>query len=169
MLHCDRRSRRTLLFIVMLVLSPLAVPIVAAGPARGSPSPMATNGVIAKRGDRSPAVLQLQKLLIAAGITVRGGADGIFGPGTETAVKVYQQRRGLTVNGVADTPTATLLGMLPATPLLTKGAHSAAVTTVQQQLLAVGVAVKGGAWRHLEAVPHVDWTAECGGGLAQRH
>lgn len=145
MLHCDRRSRRTLLFTVLLVLSPLAVPIVAAGPGQGSHSRTATNGVIAKRGDRSPAVLQLQKLLIAAGITVRGGADGIFGPGTETAVRDYQQRRGLTVNGTADTPTATLLGMLPATPLFTKGAHSAAVTTVQQQLLAVGVAVKGGA------------------------
>lgn len=142
MLHCDRRSRRTVLFTMFLVLSPLAVPLVAAGPATVAP---AAEGVVAKRGDRNDTVKQLQSRLIAAGITVRGGADGIFGSGTEAAVKDYQGRRGLTVNGLADTPTATLLGMLPATPLLAKGAHGSSVTTMQQQLLAVGIAVKGGA------------------------
>jgi len=131
-------------FTLLLVLAPLAVPLVASS----SPAANASGGsaaVVAKRGDRSAQVTQLQKLLIAAGITVKGGADGIFGAATEAAVKDYQGRRGLTVNGMADTPTATLLGMLPATPLLSKGAHSAAVTAVQRQLIAVGVTVKGGA------------------------
>jgi peptidoglycan hydrolase-like protein with peptidoglycan-binding domain len=145
MLYRDRRSRRTLLFTLLLLLCPLAAPLVAAGPSNVAGSPTTTDAVVAKRGDRSPTVRQLQQLLIANGVAVRGGADGIFGPGTETAVKEYQQRRGLTVNGVADTPTATLLGLLPATPLLAKGAHGTAVTVVQQQLIAVGVTVKGGA------------------------
>lgn len=145
MLHCDRRSRRTVVFTALLVLSPLAVPLVAAASPVGAHAPAAADGVVAKRGDRTPQVKQLQTLLIAAGINVRGGADGIFGSGTEAAVKDYQGRRGLTVNGMADTPTATLLGMLPATPLLAKGAHNAAVTTMQQQLMAVGVSVRGGA------------------------
>lgn len=145
MLHCDRRSRRTVVFTALLVLSPLAVPLVGASAAVSAHSPAATGTIVAKKGDRTPQVKQLQTLLIAAGITVRGGADGIFGSGTEAAVKDYQGRRGLTVNGMADAPTATLLGMLPATPLLAKGAHSSAVTTMQQQLIKVGISVKGGA------------------------
>jgi peptidoglycan hydrolase-like protein with peptidoglycan-binding domain len=152
MLHCDRRSWRTVVLAALLVVAPLAVPWVAAA-APASPAaapasahaPAATGTIVAKKGDRTPQVKQLQTLLIAAGINVRGGADGIFGSGTEAAVKDYQGRRGLTVNGMADTPTATLLGMLPATPLLAKGAHSSAVTTMQQQLIAVGITVKGGA------------------------
>ena len=145
MLHCDRRSRRTVVFTALLVLTPLAVPLVGAADSIATRTAAASGTIVAKRGDRTPQVTQLQTLLIAAGITVRGGADGIFGSGTETAVKEYQGRRGLTVNGMADAPTATLLGMLPATPLLAKGAHSSAVTTMQQQLIAVGMAVKGGA------------------------
>lgn len=145
MLHCDRRSRRTIVLTALLVVAPLAVPMGSATSPSPAHAPAATGTIVAQKGDRTPQVKQLQTLLIAAGITVRGGADGVFGSGTEAAVKDYQQRRGLTVNGVADTPTATLLRMLPATPLLAKGAHSAAVTTMQQQLIAVGVAVRGGA------------------------
>lgn len=44
-------------------------------------------------GDRSPTVALVQEKL---GIT----ADGIFGPGTERAVKRWQKKNGLTVDGV---------------------------------------------------------------------
>ena len=34
-----------------------------------------------KQGSTGPEVKSLQESLIAAGVTVAGGADGIFGPG----------------------------------------------------------------------------------------
>ncbi len=48
-----------------------------------------------KQGSTGPEVKTLQESLIAAGITVAGGADGIFGPGTRTAVASFQSARGL--------------------------------------------------------------------------
>lgn len=104
-----------------------------------------TSGIIAQRGDRSPTVVLLQQLLVNAGINVAGGVDGIYGRGTAAAVTEYQSRKGLTPSGVVDVATATALGMLPATPLLARGAHSSAVTVVQQQLIKVGISLKGGA------------------------
>ena len=105
----------------------------------------ASSNPVARRGDQSPTVALLQRALVAAGIVVKGGADGVFGPGTEAAVRLYQQQRGLIVDGVATVATATALGMLPASPLLANGAHSADVMLMQQQLIAVGIAVRGGA------------------------
>ncbi len=63
-------------------------------------------------GTRGAAVEQLQKALISEGVTVRGGADGIFGPATQEAVRSYQRDHGLEANGVADTSTLMSLGLL---------------------------------------------------------
>ncbi|MEZ5298716.1 MAG: peptidoglycan-binding domain-containing protein [Ilumatobacteraceae bacterium] len=38
-------------------------------------------------GARGDAVKQVQQALVNRGVQVAGGVDGIFGPGTETAVK----------------------------------------------------------------------------------
>jgi Transglycosylase-like domain/Putative peptidoglycan binding domain len=57
-----------------------------------------------KRGDRGPAVVQIQKKL---GIS----ADGVFGPQTERAVKRFQRRKGLTVDGVVGPQTREALGL----------------------------------------------------------
>lgn len=142
MLHRVRRFGRMVIAVTALFAVPITAVVAVVPPPTVS---AAGNEIIAQRGDRSPKVVQLQQLLQAAGITVKGGADGIFGPGTETAVRTYQQRKGLTVNGKADTPTATALGMVPATPLMAKGANGQAVVAMQQQLIAVGINVKGGA------------------------
>lgn len=69
-------------------------------------------------GTRGAAVEQLQKALIAEGISVRGGADGIFGPATQQAVVSYQRSHGLDASGVADTATLMALGLLT-TPVQT--------------------------------------------------
>ena len=53
-----------------------------------------------RRGARGEAVVSLQEGLICYG-ALTGGADGVFGPGTERAVKVVQEAEGLTVDGVA--------------------------------------------------------------------
>jgi peptidoglycan hydrolase-like protein with peptidoglycan-binding domain len=122
-------------------LLPVSLSTVLAAPT----SLASSSDVVVKRGDQSLKVVQVQQLLIAAGISVKGGADGIFGPGTETAVKTYQGQRGLTVNGVVDTPTAIILGIVPARAVVAKGSSGAAVKAVQQQLMAVGVSLRGGA------------------------
>ncbi|MGB8858513.1 MAG: peptidoglycan-binding protein [Ilumatobacteraceae bacterium] len=140
MLHRCRRTRRIMFSVGLAIALPLvdAPPLSAAAPASSSDA-------VVKRGDHSLQVVQLQQLLIAAGVTVNGGADGDFGPGTETAVKEYQRQHGLTVNGIADVPTATALGMLSPDPVLAKGASGDSVRRLQQQLIAVGVTVHGGA------------------------
>ena len=56
-----------------------------------------------KRGSEGPRVAQVQRWL---GI----GADGIFGPATEAAVKRFQRRRGLTADGIVGPATWSALG-----------------------------------------------------------
>ncbi len=53
-------------------------------------------------GARGENVKILQRALIAAGITVRGGADGVFGAMTAAALTGYQQAKGLPATGVLD-------------------------------------------------------------------
>ena len=52
------------------------------------------------RGDRGDAVKAMQAALISAGYSCgSAGADGIFGAGTESALKAYQHDHHLTVDG----------------------------------------------------------------------
>ena len=53
---------------------------------------------------------------MATGLVVRGGADGIFGQQTRTAVLVYQRVNGLPQTGIVDEATAKMLGLLTAAP-----------------------------------------------------
>jgi peptidoglycan hydrolase-like protein with peptidoglycan-binding domain len=56
-------------------------------------------------------VVQLQTALIAEGYPV--AADGTYGPRTEAAVRDYQSRRGLEVDGIAGPQTQAALGIGP--------------------------------------------------------
>ena len=146
MLHRGRRPRRLvympLVIAAILVVGPSAGTVVTGS---GATAYAATGDVVVQRGDRNQTVKAVQQALLDAGITVRGGADGIFGPATQAAVTEYQTGKGLTATGVVNTATAVALGVVVATPVLAKGAHSAAVITMQQQLIDVGIAVRGGA------------------------
>jgi murein L,D-transpeptidase YcbB/YkuD len=62
-----------------------------------TPSPLPQPETL-KRGDKGIAVLQLQQQLIKLGYAIR--PDGDFGIQTESAVKVFQQEVGLTVDGM---------------------------------------------------------------------
>ncbi len=53
---------------------------------------------LVRRGDNVFPVRPLQQLLRARGHTVT--VDGIFGPNTESAVKAFQQSRGLSADGI---------------------------------------------------------------------
>jgi peptidoglycan hydrolase-like protein with peptidoglycan-binding domain len=53
------------------------------------------------RGSRGEPARALQLLLIGSNMSCGGsGADGIFGAGTENAVKAFQRHHGLTVDGI---------------------------------------------------------------------
>lgn len=56
-------------------------------------------------GDTGSAVLDVQARLVALGYPIARAERGRFGPHTESAVKVFQIRRGLSPNGVVDAQT----------------------------------------------------------------
>lgn len=89
----------------------------------GSPS---ASGTLLKNGATGPAVESLQKQLQQAGFEP-GGTDGVFGPGTEAAVKAFQQARGLDADGVVGPRTKAALDMATQAP--STGAPSAGGTT----------------------------------------
>lgn len=59
------------------------------------------NVVVAKIGDKSPYIKDLQNMLIKKGAKIK--ADGDFGPNTEKAVKDFQSKNKLKVTGQIDT------------------------------------------------------------------
>jgi len=66
------------------------------------PSAITVEAEQLSRGDRGGSVRPLQLLLIGSGMGCgSSGADGIFGAGTENAVKAFQRHHGLTVDGIA--------------------------------------------------------------------
>lgn len=52
-----------------------------------------------RKGDKGQAVKVAQKILIVNGYLSNNAYDANFNPKTETAVKNYQRRHGLTVDG----------------------------------------------------------------------
>jgi peptidoglycan hydrolase-like protein with peptidoglycan-binding domain len=87
---------------------------------------------ILKRGLSGDPVKVLQAKL---GVT----ADGIFGPGTETALRDYQKKHGLLVDGVAGPDTFAQMGLYELV-LLAPGTAGEAVKKLQ---LALGIAADG--------------------------
>ena len=63
--------------------------------------------MIYKRGSRGEMVRQIQKALAGAGLKVI--ADGIFGAITEEAVREFQRKKGLKVDGIVGPATLALL------------------------------------------------------------
>ncbi len=53
-------------------------------------------------GDQGSAVLDVQARLVALGYPISEDERGAFGPHTESAVKVFQIRRGLSPDGIVD-------------------------------------------------------------------
>jgi len=81
---------------------------------------------ILKNGLKGAPVKRLQEKL---GVT----ADGDFGPGTERALREYQQSAGLAVDGIAGPDTFTALG-LHELVLLRRGSRGEAVKKLQASL-----------------------------------
>ena len=88
---------------------------VASTPNPATPAQPAAGGTtaagFAAYDEHGARTIALQQALIAAGVPVKGGADGIFGAGTASAVMAFQKARGLAVTGRVDAATATALGL----------------------------------------------------------
>ena len=93
------------------VVAPVVVPVVA--PAVAPITGMLTIDTLPIRGQRSDAVRLVQEKLIANGVEVKGGADGIFGVATSISLANFQTSRGLNATSSVDLPTAIALGVLP--------------------------------------------------------
>ena len=63
-----------------------------------------------KRGSTGDKVSEMQRKLKNWGY-YDGSVDGIFGSGTESAVKLFQRTNGLTADGIVGSATAAALGM----------------------------------------------------------
>ena len=141
-----------------------------AAPAAGTTEAPAWAAAVApttllKRGSKGPAVTDLQTKLKAAGMNV-GAIDGDFGPTTEAAVRAFQKRSGLEIDGVAGPATMGALsrsaapnpatpapaapaagtpaapaagGTLSGTPPLEQGAKGEQVTLLQNLLVSNGI------------------------------
>jgi peptidoglycan hydrolase-like protein with peptidoglycan-binding domain len=123
----------------------------------GSPSSGSTVGL--KIGSRGDAVKQLQQQLIASGHRLVGGADGVFGVITASALSAFQSSAGLKPTAVVDEATAAALAAAPqngsgssggqgaTSPLLglKVGSVGSSVKTLQETLIKAGVNVRGGA------------------------
>jgi peptidoglycan hydrolase-like protein with peptidoglycan-binding domain len=81
---------------------------------------------LVRRGDREHPVRTLQHLLRAHGRNV--AVDGIFGAATDAAVRAFQARRGLTVDGIVGPHTWSALIVV-----LRRGSRGEAVRAVQEE------------------------------------
>jgi len=86
-----------------------------------------------RRGDRGEDVKVLQQQLLDLGFDPNG-VDGIFGPGTERALKAFQQRAGITVDGLA-------------------GGQTQAAISAEAAPRNAGKERKGGEWKNVEGTP----------------
>jgi peptidoglycan hydrolase-like protein with peptidoglycan-binding domain len=136
-----RRAGRVVAVTVVLSLSPVTL---FAGSLAAEGSVAGVTGLA--QGAQGEAVRAVQQALINQGISVAGGADGVFGSGTASALKQFQARNGLNATGVVDAATALALG-LTSSPLLglSQGARGEGVRQLQQRLIEIGIPVAGGA------------------------
>jgi len=74
-----------------------------------TPAPAPVQLKTARPGDIGPHVEAIQRALMAKGIDVPGGADGAYGPKTTEAVRQFQRREGLQVDGWAGRSTCAAL------------------------------------------------------------
>jgi murein DD-endopeptidase MepM/ murein hydrolase activator NlpD len=102
--------------VALGLVAPVEAPVTTVPPAAVSTAavPTMTSTTLPSRGNRGDNVRALQNALIATGIQVKGGADGIFGGATFVALQKFQTANGLEVTGKLTPPTAIKLGLIAA-------------------------------------------------------
>lgn len=106
-----------------------------------SPTPIAKG---ARDTDENADIKAVQERLIALNY-LSGAADGIFGAGTESALKSFQELNGLEVTGIADENTLAALENAQAVPMPTpeptprvRGARGDEIKLIQEALRVMG-------------------------------
>ncbi len=97
----SRTNIRRLAVWIAVALSILAMILASAAPAKA---------VSYQRGSTGSVVTQIQTKLKNWGY-YSGAVDGIYGSGTEKAVRLFQQKNGLTVDGKAGSATLAAMGI----------------------------------------------------------
>ncbi|PLT35526.1 L,D-transpeptidase family protein [Bacillus sp. V5-8f] len=69
------------------------------------------SSAVLKKGSRGAEVKELQRTLTNLGYSTNG-IDGVFGSGTDSAVRKFQKAKGLKVDGVVGPATKKVLGMI---------------------------------------------------------
>ena len=96
----QKRSKR--LCLALAVLLSVSMVLVALAPAVEAAS--------YKKGSNGAVVTQIQTKLKSWGYYT-GSVDGVYGSGTERAVRAFQQKNGLTVDGKAGDQTLAAMGL----------------------------------------------------------
>src|SRR5215208_321005 len=96
-----------------------------------------------QKGSTDPAVRDLQEALKALGYDP-GPIDGVFGTTTETAVKAFQQARGITADGIVGKVTWINIDEADQSePVLNIGSTGLPVRRAQKRMSLVGFGVGG--------------------------
>lgn len=96
----QKRSKRLCLALAMLLLVSMALAALAP----------AVEAASYKKGSSGAVVTQIQTKLKSWGYYT-GSVDGVYGSGTERAVRAFQQKKGLAVDGKAGTQTLAAMGL----------------------------------------------------------
>ena len=96
----QKRSKRLCLALAMLLLVSMALAALAP----------AVEAASYKKGSSGAVVTQIQTKLKSWGYYT-GSVDGVYGSGTERAVRAFQQKNGLAVDGKAGTQTLAAMGL----------------------------------------------------------
>lgn len=88
---------------------------------------------ISRQGSSGAQVRQIQERLIALGYLPAGSADGVYGAKTASAVRRFQQAKGITSDGVAGVVTLAALNIV-----FRQGSRGEDVTSIQQRLKTLG-------------------------------
>ncbi len=96
-------------------------------------------------GDVGPRVVDVQEALLAGGVFLPGGADGVFGTATTKAIRDFQAWNGLERTGLLDAATVRRLERLPS------GARSSGGDTSEGSVTASSSDT--GRWTSLERFP----------------
>ena len=94
--------------------------------------------MVFRKGDKHELIKEVQKALNI-------GADGIFGSGTEIAVKTWQTKNGLTADGIVGPATMAKMGIV-AKPTLTPNNTSTADALYSKDKIEAAVKAKGYKW-----------------------
>ncbi len=96
MKHLFQKRRRAILLVLILICS--LIPVLSA------------EAALLKRGSTGDQVAAVQRRLKQWGY-YDGAIDGKFGPATEKAVKLFQKKNGLKVDGIIGDKTAAAIGI----------------------------------------------------------